>query len=285
MRPFRPHITAAAVALSLVTASAPALADAAEAHVPPPTTTDAPGPTEAEALSDQAVEAFGDERYDESIALFEQAYALNANPNYLFNIGRVYEEKGDLAEAVSHYQRFVSQPGVDIDAREAATARLKVLRDALDQLEEDEPAPVEEPSTEPAPAEEELETPTLDGEPRDRKRGQQIAGYTLLGMGGVGLIVGGVLGGMASSKARDADDAEFVDDRLRMRDDARRQARSADAMFITGGILAAGGLVLVLTTLGKKKRRSQASRGSSRAWALTPAASPTGAGAAFHGRF
>lgn len=233
--------------------------------------------SEAEKLSDQAVEAFNDKRYDESIDLFEQAYALNSNPNYLFNIGRVYEEKGDLEQAVVHYQEFVSQPGVDLESREAATERLKVLREALRQLEEDKQD--DETETETTPVE-----PETDEPPSDRKRGQRIAGYVLLGAGGVGLIVGGVLGGVASSTASDADNAEFVDDRLRMRDDARRQARAADAMFITGGVLAAAGLVLVLTTLGQGKKKSTAAA-AKRRFVFSPAATPTSAGAVVHGRF
>ncbi len=247
---------------------------------------DAPEVTaDAEALSEQAVEAFTAKRYDESIELFEQAYALNANPNYLFNIGRVYEEKGDLEQAVAHYQRFVSQPAVNLESREAATARLKVLRDALAQLKEEEQEqaqdrPVDSTSVaEPVPAE-----PEDAPEPSDRKRGQRIAGYTLLGVGGAGLIVGGILGGLAQSKAGDADSAEFVDDALRMRDDARRQARAADAMFISGGVLAAAGLVLVLTTLAKKKGSASAAV-PSRRWVIAPAASPRSAGAAVLGRF
>lgn len=243
-------------------------------------------PSEAEALSEQAVEAFGDKRYDESIDLFEQAFALNANPNYLFNIGRVYEEKGDLAKAVEFYQRFVSQPGVDLESREAATARLKVLREAVAQLEEEEadepePEPQPEPVLEADNGEEPADEPA--DSKADRKKGQRIAGYALLGVGGASLIVGGVLGGLASSKADDADSAEFVDDALRMRDDARRQARAADAMFIAGGVFAATGLVLVLTTLGKKKGSSAST--PSRRWVVAPSASPTSAGAALHGRF
>lgn len=232
--------------------------------------------SEAEKLSEQAVEAFNDKRYDESIDLFKQAYALNSNPNYLFNIGRVYEEKGDLEQAVVHYQEFVSQAGVDLDSREAATERLKVLREALRQLEEEEEEAAE-PETTPT-------EPGTDEPPADRKRGQRIAGYVLLGAGGAGLIVGGILGGVASSTANDADNAEFVDERLSMRDDARRQARAADAMFITGGVLAAAGLVLVLTTLSKGKKASTATA-SSRRFVFSPAATPTSAGAVVHGRF
>ncbi|MCR9162387.1 MAG: hypothetical protein ACE37F_31675 [Nannocystaceae bacterium] len=237
--------------------------------------------SEAERLSDQAVEAFNDKRYEESIGLFEQAYALNSNPNYLFNIGRVYEEKGDLEQAVVHYQKFVAQPGVDLESREAATERLRVLREALRQLEEDkEDEDVDDPPEQLADPVE----PETDEPPADRKRGQRIAGYVLLGAGGAGLIVGGVLGGVASSTAGDADNAEFVDDRLRIRDDARRQARAADAMFITGGVLAAAGLVLVLTTLGKGKKKASADA-RTRRFAVSPAATPTSAGAVVHGRF
>ena len=206
---------------ALLLATAPSLALAQRGAAP----ADAASPDAAadgEALSEQAVEAFSDKRYDESIGLFEQAYALDANPNYLFNIGRVYEEKGDLEQAVAHYQRFVSQPGVDLESREAATDRLKVLRGALAQLQEEKEAPAEDTAVlaEPSDAQN-------DDGPSDRKRGQRIAGYALLGVGGAGLIVGGVLGGLAQSKADDADNAEFVDDALNTRDDARRQARAA----------------------------------------------------------
>lgn len=269
---------------AVLLATAPTLALAQLNSAP----AEAAGPTDSatadgEALSEQAVEAFAAKRYDESIGLFEQAYALDANPNYLFNIGRVYEEKGDLEQAVAHYQRFVSQPGVDLESREAATERLKVLRGALKQLEENEAdeEPAEETAAEAQPAD-----PETDEGPSDRKRGQRIAGYALLGVGGAGLIVGGVLGGLAQSNASDADSAEFVDDTLRMRDDARRQARAADAMFITGGVLAAAGLVLVLTTLAKGKKKGSASASAlTRRWVLAPAASPRSAGAALHGRF
>lgn len=273
--------TLCAVLLATGPSLALARVDAAPSAATPETTAD------AEALSEQAVEAFSAKRYDESIGLFEQAYALDANPNYLFNIGRVYEEKGDLEQAVAHYQKFVSQPGVDLESREAATERLKVLRAALQQLKEDSESEDPEEADETA-LEADPQPDDDDGEPTDRKRGQRIAGYSLLGVGGAGLIVGGILGGLAQSKASDADDAEFVDDALRLRDDARRQARAADAMLITGGVLAAAGVVLVLTTLGQGKKNGKKDAAAairSRRWVIAPAASRRTAGAALHGRF
>lgn len=232
----------------------------------------------ADELSNEAVEAFGAKRYDEAIDLFNKAYEIDPNPNYLFNIGRVYEEKGDLKKAVEFYQRFVSQAAVDLEAREAATARLKVLREALKQLEEEKNKNEGETTEPPVVADPEEDKP-------DRVRVQRIAGYSLIGVGGAALIVGGVLGGLASADADSADSAEFVDDRLRLREDARGKAQGADALFITGGVLAAVGVVLVLTTLGKNKDKKQANTSRKRSVAFSPSASPRTMGATLSGRF
>ena len=83
--------------------------------------------TEAEQLSEQAIEKFQAKDYTGAVALFEQAYSIDPQPNYLFNIGRVYEEAGDLEKAVEYYAKFVKQPGVDLDSRKVANERLKVL--------------------------------------------------------------------------------------------------------------------------------------------------------------
>ena len=212
------------------------------------------GDLSADELSEQAIEEFNGKNYEEAVRLFEEAYEKDPQPNYLYNIGRVYEESGDFAKAVELYQDFVSKPGVDLQARENAIARLKVLKDALEQLEEDEepvPEPVLEPEPEPEPT-----GPDKDELRADRVRKVRIAGYSLMGVGGVSLVVGAVFGGLALGKKNDADDAAFVDSAMGLRDDAKTQARVADAMYITGGVLAGAGLVMVLATLGKKNRRA-----------------------------
>jgi tetratricopeptide (TPR) repeat protein len=220
-----------------------------------------PGADEAtedpDELSSQAVERFNAKDYDGAVALFERAHAIDPQPNYLFNIGRVYEEKGDLEKAVEYYQRFLGQSGVDLESRQSATERLRILREALRQMRADEegaspaPTPTDDGRGDPAT---ETTTPT-DTDPSDdgRKRKLRIAGYSLLGVGGVALIVGGVVGGIALGTSNDADDAEFVDDKLDARSRAKTQANVADGLFISGGVIAAVGLVLVLSTLGKRK--------------------------------
>jgi hypothetical protein len=105
----------------------------------------APRRPSAAELSAQARERFRAKDYDAAVRLFEQAHAVDPNPNYLFNIGRVYEEKRDLRAAVDYYQRFVMEPRVDIGAREQAVQRLRVLKAILNETEP-EPAPASGPA-------------------------------------------------------------------------------------------------------------------------------------------
>ncbi|MCA9704829.1 MAG: tetratricopeptide repeat protein [Myxococcales bacterium] len=263
-----PRRSLACASLAVALGLAPSLPVLAATHAAvEPETDEASG--DPEALSSEAVEKFQAKDYDAAIELFEQAYAVDPQPNYLFNIGRVYEEKGDLQNAVVYYQRFVGQSGVDLESRQAATERLKVLREAVAAMKDDEG---DESSAEETKPPEDQGLPPGDQPPGDqppddgtakRKRALRITGYTLLGAGGAGLIVGAVLGGVASGTVDEANGDPYVDRMEAFKRQATRQARAADAMFITGGVLAVAGLALVLSTLGGKKKsgkREAASR-------------------------
>ena len=262
-------LVAALVAVTVVAAPLHATAAPAEGA-------EAAAPAGADALSDAAVAAFKAREYDKAVDLFQQAYSLDPQPNYLFNIGRVYEEKGDLEKAVANYQEFVKQPGVDLEARENATARLKVLRQTLDQLREDA-EPEAKPDTTPV-----AEGPTpAEQAAAAKKRKMRIAGYSLLGVGGGALVIGAVFGGLAVGKSNDAKDAAFVDDKLSLRQEAKGRAAVGDGLLITGGVLAAAGLALVLATLGKGRGKAGTDTAASRVrrgLAVRPALGPTGAG-------
>ncbi len=239
-----------------------AVAPARGAIAAPAPSTSAAATTETpetpETLSAEAVSAFKAGEFDKAIDLFQRAYTLDPQPNYLFNIGRVYEEKGDLDKAVANYQEFVQQPGVDIEAREAATARLKVLQQTLAQLREDS-----EPKTGPKP--QVVEPSPADQAAAARKRKLRIAGYSLLGVGGGVLVIGAVFGGLAVGKSNDAKDAAFVDERLSLRQEAKGRAVVGDGLMLTGGVLAVVGLGLLLAGVIKVRGKSNADKASANA--------------------
>ncbi|MFO0632711.1 MAG: tetratricopeptide repeat protein [Nannocystaceae bacterium] len=273
-----------AACLASALAIAPLPAQAAAALAQPAAEGEAAASPDA--LSSEAVELFKQKDFDGAIAKFEQAYALDPQPNYLFNIGRVYEEKGDLANAVKHYQKFVQQPGVDLEAREAAVARLKVLKPALEEIEQKQPESKPQPQTKPATVD------PVDEAAKARRKKLRIAGYSLLGTGGGVLVIGTVFGALAVGKSNDAKDAQFVDQKLNARHEAKGRAVVADALLVSGGVLAGVGLILVLSTLAKPKRgaadTTAARRG--RPWArraplLAPAVGPGQLGLAMAGRF
>ena len=79
---YRRALLAGVIALGLGLGPRPAYSHEYEGAAP-----EGPNPfkEQVEALNAQAVEKFQAKQYDEAAALFEQAYDLNPEPNYLFN--------------------------------------------------------------------------------------------------------------------------------------------------------------------------------------------------------
>src|SRR5687768_3419243 len=55
-------------------------------------------------LVDDGMGAIAGGRYLEGVALLQRAYAEKPHPNLLFNIGRAYEEAGDVKNAIDTYR-------------------------------------------------------------------------------------------------------------------------------------------------------------------------------------
>lgn len=269
----RPHL-AAFMTVTLVTTPA---------YATPPA--DSPGvdqaPSEASQLdhSQKAIDAFERGDYEEAVENFELAFESDGNPNNLFNIGRVYEEAGNLEAAVDYYKRFLEQPGVPLDYRKSALERIEVLERTLAATTRGEPAsegPRDEPPTQaPAPSIERGEVDVDFARNAERRRKQRIAGYSLLGVGAAGLIAGGVLGGLTRAAARDLDGEDDPSERERLADRGRGLATGADVLYIAGGSLALVGLVVTLTALPKKNPRT----------AMAPSFGPHGGGLVLMHRF
>jgi hypothetical protein len=80
-----------------------------------------------------------------------------------------------------------------------------------------------------------------------------VAGIVIAGVGVIGLIVGGVMGGLAIASNDDSleacrteDATQCTQEGVDLRDDAETQALGSTIGFIAGGVLLAGGVVLFL---------------------------------------
>lgn len=217
--------------------------------------------SEAEQLSEQAIAEFSTKNYDGAVELFEQAYEIDPQPNYLFNIGRVYEEAGKLEQAVEYYSQFVKQPGVDIDSREVAFERLRVLQAIVEEIKEPEPEPKQESKDEPKDPGNEADevapaSNPVDTESARKRKVMRGAGFGLLGVGAGALIGAAVLGSLAQGDRDKAFDREQADSLAARRDllgSAQNKALTADVLYGVGGALLLTGLVLVIVGYSKPK--------------------------------
>jgi tetratricopeptide (TPR) repeat protein len=236
-----------------------------------------------ESLTEQASQKFRDKEYDAAVALFEQAYALNPEPNILFNIGRIYEEAGKLEDAIVYYERFVTDPQVDLDSRQKALRRRDVAREIVEIKRRDEakrrgeeeqkPPPVEVKSPDPVFVPTEV---VVDDPPRPRTRSTRPIGWALVGTGGAALIGGFVVGGVAKRYHRAFSETYKLEEARDFKATGLKLAPAADALFIAGGILAAAGIVILL--LPQSRRSSKKS-------ALLPQVTPNSVGVGVFGRF
>lgn len=237
---------------------------------------------EVDAIVAEAVEKFQAKEYDEAAALFEQAYELSPEPNYLFNIGRVYEQAGNIEKAVEFYARFVKEPEVELGAREVAVERLRVLRGVLEETAP-KPPPEEDPDDGVGDPTESDDPPPDDAPPDDttdepkKPNPLRITGFVLLGVGVGAVATGGALGGVALGHENDLNTLNT----LETRDDAvtkgKRSALIADILFGVGGAMLVTGVVLVAV--------SYAGKNKSRRAAVAPTLTRRGAGIAAEVRF
>ncbi len=201
--------------------------------------------------------------YEGAVREFEAAYAVDQDPSFLFNIGRVHEQAGNLAEAIDYYKRFVHEPGVELEHRTLAKERIVALQEILETTDENANAVAPPP---PELLEPRNEAPAPAGKQPGNGRGLLIAGAAVGGVGVLSLVAGGVFTALARRDAERVDTAPDGTRRRELEDSAIRNGTIGDATLITGGVLLAAGLPMVIIGAIRQKR----ARSSDTAWMIVP---------------
>lgn len=83
-------------------------------------------------LNEDGASLYAARDYRHAIEKFIQAYAVDSDPNLLFNIARCYEELGETDAAIEKYEDFLETPGADARGRQRARESLTALREAAE---------------------------------------------------------------------------------------------------------------------------------------------------------
>jgi hypothetical protein len=81
-------------------------------------------------LTDEGFELYRARDYRHANEKFLQAYAVEQDPNLLFNMARCYEAMGDRDSAIEKYESFVAKPDADTQGKRRAIAAIRSLRQA-----------------------------------------------------------------------------------------------------------------------------------------------------------
>lgn len=224
----------------------------ATAAEPPPRTPSAADRAEAKRLFDEGRAAFRQGDYRRAIEQWRASLALSGEPLIHYNIGNAHERRGDLEEAVVHFEAWLEHaPEGEKPDLEARIARLK-KRLAARPEPEPEPAPATirvrpggEVRRRPAPSEPPPAEPTPTPWP--------TLGWVTLSVGGAATVAGVALAITAGVTRPDAEeaclDAGLVLCRAEEGDAIRQSnlfATVGDGLWIGGAALTAAGLAVVL---------------------------------------
>src|SRR5688572_2990206 len=79
----------------------------AAAKAPPPAAPPDDDTQAAKKYFQWAQSLYKQARYAEAISKFEEAYRLKPHPTIFFNIGRCYEQLGDISKALKNYREYL----------------------------------------------------------------------------------------------------------------------------------------------------------------------------------
>jgi hypothetical protein len=226
--PYRPSF---ALLASAALALAPSAARAVDNRP-----TAAPANTSSVAqLNEEGAALYAARDYRRAIEKFIQAYAIDSDPNLLFNIARCYEELGETDAAIEKYEAFLKTPGADTRGRQRARESLAALREAKNGA----PAGVEpsaEPFKSPASAGPEAAPPPAATE----EPSGSVLPWVVLGGSAAFAVVGTTFYLMGASDHSKVTDARGYGDPGAVAEMTRREAddlvSSGDTKKLVGGV-------------------------------------------------
>lgn len=254
---------------SILLCAAPAFAQQEEAPQSSPASSGEVSDEAYDEIVAQAEVLFQQRDYDGAIRLLDEAFAIRKNSNILYNIARIYEEKGDLNGALAYYDRFIVAPNVDLNYRREALERSKTIREILDATKTE---------TEPTPEEPVVVAKPVESQPAPKAQASSSTntlGVVLAVVGGATMLGGGAFGILAIQEDDARKNASNITEARQAGDNADLYAGLADGMLIGGALVGITGLVLILT--GDSDESTTTS--------LAPVVLPQGAGAAWTVKF
>jgi hypothetical protein len=226
---------------------------------------------QSEELAQQAFDAYTKGDFAGAIGLYKKAYQTYANGVILFNIANIFDRKlKDKEQALEYYQRYLRSGDTEPGLVKRSIERIEIVRaeiEASKQAQPDDgssskstPPQPSGPSTSADSTAPPSSPPVPVAEP---KRSYRIAGMAAAGAGAAGLVLGGIFGFRAKSKNDDAaricNGSVCPDARgVALTNDARQAAQISTVSFIVGGVLAAGGVGLIIWGPKQEKRPPQA---------------------------
>jgi hypothetical protein len=218
--------------------------------------------------------------YRRAVEKFIQAYAIDRDPNLLFNVARCYEKLGDNAAAIEKYEEFLTSPGADAQGRQRAEESLAALRKLEEKADTQQPTTL--PAPEPAPA----STPAPAPESTSHS-GTGIVPWLALGTGVASAGFGAILYALGTSDHDTVTNADGYDDPTAVdvmtESEAQSLVDSGNTKKLVGGIgLGVGGaliatsIVMFVTGVGS---------GASESVAVGVAPTPHGGAFSFQGNF
>lgn len=182
--------------------------------------------------------AYKEGRYDESILLLKEAYALKAEPVLLYNIGRAHEAKQQFPEAVEAYKKYLAT-AKDPPDRGEVEQKIATLEKAIADAEQTAAATAAEAERK---AREDRERAAAKPEPEPApEKSPNLVPWIIAGSGAAVMGVGVVVGVLALGKNGDAEDAPSQADAVSERDGADTLALVSTITLIVGGAALAGG--------------------------------------------